>query len=124
MATLRMLPVLTLALAACCPDNALPPFSANDVVAWAELDTSLGGAEPPAYGKADGKTVLGNRVMVLNGEALHRFIKAHGYGGHGRPLRMRRAGPGTLDVELDIRGRDGATLRVILRSDGGPQGAG
>lgn len=121
---MRLLPLLLLPLAACCPDNALPPFSANDVVAWAELDTALGGSEPPAYGRADGKAVLGNRVMVLNGEALHRFIKAHGYGGHGKPLRMRRAGPGTLDVELEVVGKDGARLRVILRSDGGPQGVG
>lgn len=122
---MRPLAALLLALlVGCCPDNALPAFSANEVVAWAELDTTLGGATPPAFGKADGKAVLGNRVMALNGEELHRFIKAHGYGGHGRPLRMRRAGPGTLDVELEIRGKDGAKLRLILRSDGGPQGVG
>lgn len=117
-------PLLLALLAGCCPDNALPPFGAGEVVAWAELDTHLGAAEPPPFGKADGKSVLGNRVLVLNGEELHRFIKAHGYAGHGRPLRMRRAGPGTLDVELEVLGKDGARLRIILRSDGGPQGVG
>jgi len=121
---MRLLPLLALALAACCPDNALPPFSAADVVAWAELDASLGGKELPVFGKADGKAVLGNRVMALNGEELHRFVKAHGYSGHGRPLRMRRAGPGTLDVEVEIRGKDGARMILLLRSDGGPQGVG
>ncbi len=121
---MRFLPLFALALAACCPDNALPPFSAADVVAWAKLESSLGAKDPPAYGKADGKAVLGNRVMALNGEELHRFVKAHGYGGHGRPLRMRRAGPGTLDVEVEIRGKDGARMILVLRSDGGPQGEG
>jgi hypothetical protein len=120
---MRFLPLILLPLAACCPDNALPPFSATEVVAWAQLDASLSG-EPPAYGKADGKAVLGNRVMALNGEELHRFIRANGYEGHGRPLRMRRAGPGTLDVEVEVRGRNGARMLLILRSDGGPQGVG
>jgi hypothetical protein len=120
----RLLSLLLLPLCACCPDNALPPFSAADVVAWAELDRELGGGEPPAFGQADGRAVLGNRVLALNGEELHRFLRAHGYGGHGRPIRMRRAGPGTLDVELEILGKDGARMRLILRSSGLPEGVG
>jgi hypothetical protein len=116
--------LLALFVAACCPDNALPPFTAQEVVEWADLDNTLGGKELPLYGKADGLAVLGTRVLALDGEGLHRFLKAHGYAGHGRPLRMRRAGPGTLEVELEIQGKDGARFRLILRSDGGPQGEG
>lgn len=119
-----LLATLVLALSGCCADTGMPPFSPHDVVAWARLDESLGGGRPVVYGKADGKAVLGGRVLALNGEELHHFVRRHGYAGHGEARRMRRVNATTLDVEVEIRGKAGATMRLYLRSDGEPQGRG
>lgn len=120
---MRLLSPLLLVLAGCCAETALPPFSPHDVVRWAELDRTLAG-KPPAYGKADGRAVLAGRVLALNGAELAAFLSRHGYSGHGRAERMRRVDARTLDVEVEVRGKDGATFRLILRSDGEEQGRG
>jgi len=119
----RLAPLVALVLAGCCAETALPPFSPHDVVRWADLDRTLSGP-PLAHGEADGRAVLGGRVLALNAAELRAFLARHGYAGHGRAERMRRVNGTTLDVEVVVRGRDGATFRLILRSDGQEQGRG
>lgn len=99
-------------------------FSAHDVVRWAHLDDQLG-AHPDQIrcGEADGRAILADYVTVWNGREMVAFVRAHGYRSFRGPLSCRRNGA-QLEVEVEITGRDGATLILALLADGGLQGIG
>ncbi len=94
------------------------------VVAWADLDGHLG-AVPVRLpvGLADGRAVLGDCVTMLNGAETAAFVARHGYAGLERRLAVRRTAS-TLEVDVEIRGRDGTAFVVKLYADGALQGAG
>ena len=94
------------------------------VLAWADLDAHLGRhPQQLQVGQADGRAVLGTRVMLLNAEDIRRFVALHGYAGVRRVVAERRT-PSTLEIDVEIAGRDGQVLRITLLSDGGLQGVG
>lgn len=96
----------------------------EQVLAWANLDENLGRrAETLDYGQADGRSLLGDKVMVLNGMEMVQFIRAHGYAGHkGITTSLRTAS--TTTIHVLIVGQDGARLLLRLESDGETQGQG
>jgi len=99
-------------------------FSAGDVVTWAQLDdTFLDRTAKLEVGQADGKTVLGRLVMLENGEDAANFLKAHGCAKITGPIGVRKL-PTSLRVEVELTGRDGQKLILILKSDGNPAGEG
>lgn len=98
--------------------------SSEQVLAWAQLDVRLGRHSAElTYGQADGKAVLGDRVLVLNGEAMVCFVRAHGYARAENILEVRRLSTAT-EVDVIIVGKDGARMTLTLQSDGSPQGSG
>jgi len=99
-------------------------FSAGDVVTWAQLDdTFLDRSAKLEVGAADGKTVLGRLVMLENGEDAANFLKAHGCAKITGPIGVRKL-PTSLQVEVELTGKDGQKLILILKSDGNPAGEG
>jgi hypothetical protein len=99
-------------------------LSPQNVIAWAHLDDTLGAhVESIVCGEADGKAVLADYVMVLNGQEMVQFVKAHGYRSHRGPLAVRRRAM-SMEVDVEITGKDGATLVISLFADGTMQGAG
>lgn len=124
------LPALCLALlffSGCAYQSApatTPELTPERVLAWADLDTHLGQhPELLRVGQADGKAVLGTRVMLLNAEEARRFVTLHGYRGVRRVVAERRTAS-MLEVDVELAGRDGQVLLVTLLSDGGLQGVG
>lgn len=100
------------------------PFTAGDVVAWAQLDdTFLDRSAKLEVGAADGKTLLGRLVMLENGAEASDFLKAHGCAQISGPKGVRKL-PTALEVEVEITGKDGQKLILILKSDGTPAGEG
>ena len=100
------------------------PFSAGDVVIWAQLDdTFLDRSAKLEVGAADGKTVLGRLVMLENGAEAADFLKAHGCTQISGPKGVRKL-PTALQVEVELTGKDGQKLILILKSDGTPAGEG
>jgi hypothetical protein len=94
------------------------------VYAWARLDESLGhGRRELDYGRADGRAILGDRVLVLNGEEMVRFVRTHGYARAVGITSVRRMHTVT-EIDVVIVGRDGARLKLTLQSDGKAQGSG
>lgn len=99
-------------------------FSAGDVVTWAQLDdTFLDRTAKLEVGQADGKTLLGRLVMLENGAEAADFLKAHGCAQISGPKGVRKL-PTALEVEVEITGKDGQKLILILKSDGTPAGEG
>lgn len=99
-------------------------FSAHDVVRWAHLDDLLGAhLDQIRCGEADGQAILADYVTVWNGREMVEFVRAHGYRSFRGPLSCRKNGS-QLEVEVEITGRDGATLILTLLADGGLQGVG
>ena len=100
------------------------PFSAGDVIIWAQLDdTFLDRSAKLGVGQADGKTLLGRLVMLENGAEAQDFLKAHGCAQISGPIGVRKL-PTALEVEVEIIGKDGKKLVLILKSDGTPAGEG
>jgi len=100
------------------------PFTAGDVVTWAQLDdTFLDRSAKLDVGAADGKTVLGRLVLLENGAEAAAFLKAHGCAQVSGPIGVRRL-PSALQVDVELTGKDGSKLTVILTSDGTPAGEG
>jgi len=100
------------------------PFTAGDVVAWAQLDdTFLDRSAKLDVGAADGKTVLGRLVLLENGAEAAAFLKAHGCAQVSGPIGVRRL-PSALQVDIELVGKDGQKLILILTSDGTPAGEG
>ena len=99
-------------------------FSAGDVVTWAQLDdTFLDRSAKLEVGQADGKALLGRLVMLENGAETAAFLKAHGCAQISGPIGVRKL-PSALQVDVELTGKDGQKLILILTSVGTPAGEG
>lgn len=99
-------------------------FSVGDVVTWAQLDdTFLDRSAKLEVGAADGKTLLGRLVLLENGAEAADFLKAHGCAQISGPIGVRML-PSALQVDIELTGKDGEKLILILTSDGTPAGEG
>jgi hypothetical protein len=99
-------------------------FSAGDVVTWAQLDDHFRDQSVKlAVGQADGKALLGRLVLLENGAEAADFLKAHGCAQLSGPIGVRRL-PSALQVDVELTGKDGQKLILILTSDGTPAGEG
>lgn len=99
-------------------------FSAGDVVTWAQLDDTFRDRSAKfTVGQADGKALLGRLVLLENGAEAAAFLKAHGYEQISGPIGVRKL-PTALEVEVELTGKDGQKLLLILKSDGTPAGEG
>ena len=99
-------------------------FSAGDVVTWAQLDDHFRDRTAKLeVGAADGKALLGRLVMLENGAETAAFLKAHGCAQISGPIGVRKL-PSALQVDIELTGKDGQKLILILTSDGTPAGEG
>jgi hypothetical protein len=99
-------------------------FTAGDVVTWAQLDDHFRDQTVKlAVGQADGKALLGRLVMLENGAEAAGFLKAHGCAQLSGPIGVRKL-PSALQVDVELTGKDGQKLILILTSDGTPAGEG
>ena len=99
-------------------------FTAGDVVTWAQLDDHLRDQTVKlSVGQADGKALLGRLVMLENGAETAAFLKAHGCAQISGPIGVRKL-PSALQVDIELTGKDGEKLILILTSDGTPAGEG
>jgi hypothetical protein len=99
-------------------------FSAGDVVAWAQLDDHFRDQTVKlVVGQADGKALLGRLVLLENGAEAADFLKAHGCSQISGPIGVRQL-PSALQVDVELTGKDGQKLILILTSDGTPAGEG
>jgi hypothetical protein len=99
-------------------------FTAGDVVTWAQLDDHFRDQTVKlAVGQADGKALLGRLVMLENGAETAAFLKAHGCAQISGPIGVRKL-PSALQVDIELTGKDGQKLILILKSDGTPAGEG
>ena len=99
-------------------------FTAGDVVTWAQLDDHFRDRTVKlAVGQADGKTLLGRLVMLENAAETADFLKAHGCAQISGPIGVRKL-PSSLQVDVELTGKDGQKLILILSSDGTPAGEG
>jgi len=104
--------------------NGDKPFSAGDVITWAQLDdTFLDRTAKLEVGAADGKALLGRLVLLENGAEAADFLKAHGCSQISGPIGVRQL-PSALQVDVELTGKDGQKLILILTSDGTPAGEG
>ena len=99
-------------------------FSVGDVVTWAQLDDHFRDQTVKlSVGQADGKALLGRLVMLENGAETAAFLKAHGCAQISGPIGVRKL-PSALQVDVELTGKDGQKLILILTSDGTPAGEG
>lgn len=99
-------------------------FTAGDVVTWAQLDDHFRDQSVKlAVGQADGKALLGRLVLLENAAEAADFLKAHGCAQISGPIGVRRL-PSALQVDVELTGKDGQKLILILSSDGTPAGEG
>lgn len=99
-------------------------FSAGDVVTWAQLDDHFRDRTAKLeVGQADGKALLGRLVILENGAEAAEFLKTHGCAQIAGPKGVRKL-PTALEVEVELTGKDGQKLILILKSDGTPAGEG
>ena len=99
-------------------------FTAGDVVTWAQLDDHFRDQSVKlAVGQADGKALLGRLVLLDNAAEAADFIKAHGCAQISGPIGVRRL-PSALQLDVELTGKDGQKLILILTSDGTPAGEG
>ena len=99
-------------------------FTAGDVVTWAQLDDHFRDQTVRlAVGQADGKALLGRLVLLENGAEAADFLKAHGCAQLSGPIGVRKL-PSSLQVDVELTGKDGQKLILILTSDGTPAGEG
>jgi hypothetical protein len=99
-------------------------FTAGDVVTWAQLDDHFRDQTVKlAVGQADGKALLGRLVLLENAAEAADFLKAHGCAQISGPIGVRRL-PSTVQVDVELIGKDGQKLILILTSDGTPAGEG
>ena len=99
-------------------------FSAGDIVSWAQLDDHFRDQTVKlAVGQADGKVLLGRLVLLENGAEAADFLKAHGCAQISGPIGVRKL-PSALQVDVELTGKDGQKLILILTSDGTPAGEG
>jgi len=99
-------------------------FTAGDVVTWAQLDDHFRDQTVKlVVGQADGKALLGRLVLLENGAEAADFLKAHGCSQISGPIGVRQL-PSALQVDVELTGKDGQKLILILTSDGTPAGEG
>jgi hypothetical protein len=99
-------------------------FTAGDVVTWAQLDDHFRDQSVKlAVGQADGKALLGRLVLLENAAEAAAFLKSHGCAQVSGPIGVRRL-PSGLQVDVELTGKDGQKLILILTSDGTPAGEG
>jgi hypothetical protein len=99
-------------------------FSAGDVVTWAQLDDHFRDQTVKlVVGQADGKALLGRLVLLENGAEAADFLRAHGCAQIAGPIGVRQL-PSALQVDVEITGKDGHKVILILTSDGTPAGEG
>ena len=99
-------------------------FTAGDVVTWAQLDDHFRDQSVKlAVGAADGKAMLGRLVLLENATEAADFLKAHGCAQISGPIGVRRL-PSALQVDVELTGKDGQKVILILTSDGTPAGEG
>ena len=99
-------------------------FTAGDVVTWAQLDDHFRDQSVKlAVGAADGKAMLGRLVLLENAAEAAAFLKSHGCAQVSGPIGVRRL-PSALQVDVELTGKDGQKLILILTSDGTPAGEG
>jgi hypothetical protein len=99
-------------------------FSAGDVVTWAQLDDHFRDRTAKfEAGQADGKALLGRLVMLENGAEAAEFLKTHGCVQISEPKAVRKL-QAALEVDVELTGKDGQKLILILKSDGTPAGEG
>ena len=99
-------------------------FTAGDVVTWAQLDDHFRDQTVKlAVGQADGTALLGRLVLLENAAEAADFLKAHGCAQIAGPIGVRRL-PSALQVDVELTGKDGQKLILILTSDGTPAGEG
>jgi hypothetical protein len=104
--------------------NGARSFTAGDVVTWAQLDDHFRDQTVKlAVGQADGKALLGRLVLLENGAEAADFLKAHGCAQISGPIGVRKL-PTSLQVDIELTGKDGQKLILILTSDGTPAGEG
>ena len=104
--------------------NGDKPFSAGDVITWAQLDdTFLDRTAKLEVGAADGKALLGRLVLLENAAEAAAFLKAHGCAQVSGPMGVRKL-PTALQVDVELTGKDGQKLILVLTSDGKPAGEG
>jgi hypothetical protein len=102
------------------PSSRLTP---EQVIAWADLPTNLARPELLIVGEADGQGVLGDYVTLMNGAEAKDFLLKHGYAKTLRIVEVRRT-RSTIQVDLEISGKDGVQGLLMLYADGGKQGEG
>lgn len=99
-------------------------FTAGDVVSWAQLDDHFRDQSVKlAVGQADDKALLGRLVLLENAAEVADFLKAHGCAQISGPIGVRRL-PSALQVDVELTGKDGQKVILILTSDGTPAGEG
>jgi hypothetical protein len=99
-------------------------FSAGDVVTWAQLDDHFRDQTVKlVVGQADGKALLGRLVLLENAAEAADFLKAHGCSQISGPIGVRQL-PSALQVDVELTGKDGHKVILILTSDGTPAGEG
>jgi hypothetical protein len=99
-------------------------FTAGDVVTWAQLDDHFRDQTVKlAVGQADGKALLGRLVLLENAAEAADFLRDHGCAQISGPIGVRRL-PSALQVDVELTGKDGQKLILILTSDGTPAGEG
>ena len=98
-------------------------LTSEQVIAWADLPTNLARPEHLIVCQADGRGVLGDYVTLLNGAEAKDFLVKHGYAKNLRIVAVRRT-RSTIEVDLEISGKDGAQGLLMLYADGGKQGEG
>jgi hypothetical protein len=103
--------------------RAVDSLTPEQVLAWAKLDQTLANPRQLAVGQADGRATLGEYVTLLNGEETKRFLRKHGYAQTVRTVAVRRTAS-TIQVDVEIAGRDGQKTILTLSADGHKQGIG
>jgi hypothetical protein len=99
-------------------------FTAGDVVLWAQLDDYFRDRTAKIeVGQADGKAILGRLVLLENAADAAEFMRVHGCIDIRGPVGVRQL-PAALEVEVEVTGKDGKKLILILKSDGNPAGEG
>jgi len=93
------------------------------VLTWAQLDQTLANPSKLQVGQADGQAILGEYVTLLNGADAKNFLRQHGYAKTLRTLAVRRT-QSTIEIDLEVEGKDGAKTTLTLKADGGKQGVG
>jgi uncharacterized lipoprotein NlpE involved in copper resistance len=114
-----------LALVGCssASNPAATALTPEQVLSWAKLDQSLASPRDLVVAQADGRAGLGDYVTLMNGEEAKRFLRQHGYAQALRTVAVRRT-ESTIEVDVEIAGRDGQKTILTLYADGQKQGIG